>query len=804
MSEFNWYPLESGTNATVDSIIQHETNLLIGGRFTLIGGFASTAIAKWNGIEWSNVGSGVNYVPSGFGPDSQEEARVRTIAEFNGDIFIGGTFNRSGTSKFYNIAKLQLTTNNNYEYIEIAGLGLIQNNTITPGVVYKLKVINNELYAAGNFNCVIEYDTDGELFVSRNNITKLVKWNSSQNTWEDYTGSLIENKIPTDITFFLNDIHIEYADIQLNQVLPRVCEVYKNKLYVGGQFININGFNIINFAVTSDKTTWSSVGGGFAVNNVYSGEIFSTSIQSLHVYKNELYVGGYFNRVGSNNSNIGIPTPGIAKWNGFSWSSLGTRNTSIIIKTIVGINKEDSDNIIESLNSGLYVGGSFPAMPGTLANNIALYTDSYQSTSTIGNEGVPCKPIFPCGYSPKQPTPKSANALLIPGPQGPLGPQGPPGQDGLPGLPGQDGSGRDCTVYSGFLVDGATNPLNLNEWQSTQPPGSRSLPKTQDGLSVDTSKLSDCDSFMDFSSANRKMYFYTNTNGDINGTPNSGPGFGKGLLFDVGGGNGEEFSCSDLSPCCSEINSCIPCRIEYVTGFGTRQISVNNYESANTSITIYASRNSCNGTISFENTNDPSLHVLNNVITSNNGGSFTLNENFTNDTRVGGITVQYQYNVSNTTYLSNKPVIVVQEPKFFSFWARIVSSEPQSGSLNRWRYTFELVQPTGQSNFIVEAIEGGEFVSNNYAYNTFEFANTPTSFYGMVVENGIFIPFARGGWITPPPPRPEISPKFLPVPAGILIEMKAMRRPVTGNQSNYTIWFSAPNPVDGTCYTAEG
>jgi hypothetical protein len=431
MSEFNWYPLGSGASSLVDSIVKHETDLYVGGMFSTIGGIATTGIAKWNGIDWISVDGGVAYVPPNLLPSSVGYARVHSIVIYNDEIFIGGFFNRAGGQVVSNVAKLEKDTEGNYKFIPIEGFD---------GTVYKLKVIDDVLYAGGSFLNITNSNGYVARSLSNNNFAK---WNSSTNQWED-TG-ISTNGIVTDFVSFENNIHIEYGDIVLNQIIPRVCEVYNGKLYVGGDFEFYNGNAIRNFAVTSDKITWSSVGGGFAANNVSSsGSLFATSVESLYVYEGNLYVGGRFNRVGSSNQNLGLPVSSIAKWDGNAWSSLGTRNASIIIRTIFAVDEQTTENQIGSLNTGLYVGGSFPAVPGTLANNIALYTDVFIETSTIANEGVPCKPIFPCGFTRKQPI-KSANAVLIPGPQGPPGPEGPQGPPGLDGeqgpqgLPGEEG-----------------------------------------------------------------------------------------------------------------------------------------------------------------------------------------------------------------------------------------------------------------------------------------------------------------------------------------------------------------------------
>ena len=429
MSQFNWYPLGSGTNSRVNCIIKHETDLYIGGMFSVVGGIGTTGIAKWNGNEWSSVDGGVSYVQQFLSGNFYPE--VKSIAVFNDQIFISGFFNRAGGQVCSNLARLAKDTDGNYKFIPVNGF--ISNSV-------KLKVVDGELYALGDSNDIVF--PDGSPFETLSQF-KLIKWDILTDTWVE-SGIETEGSV-SDLVKFNGELHIQREG--------KVCEVYNGKLYVGGNFDFHEGYQITNLAVTEDKITWSPVGGGFSDYNVYSSGVnFDTSVDSLHVFNGELYVGGIFNRVGSTNHVIGIPVTSIAKWNGSSWSSLGIRNSVPYIKTIFGVDEETTENQIGSLNIGLYVGGSFPAVPGTLASNIALYTDSFSGSSEIENEGVPCKPIFPCGYTRKLPN-KCTSGVLIPGPQGPPGPPGPQGPPGLSGKDGEDGqSGEIYTAGDGILL----------------------------------------------------------------------------------------------------------------------------------------------------------------------------------------------------------------------------------------------------------------------------------------------------------------------------------------------------------------
>ena len=85
-------------------------------------------IAKWNGTEWSSVGSGLSV-----------KGTINAFAIYNGKLVAGGFFDSAGGAPAANIANWD---GNNW-------------NTMCKGVnnaVYALAVYNNALYAGGLFN----------------------------------------------------------------------------------------------------------------------------------------------------------------------------------------------------------------------------------------------------------------------------------------------------------------------------------------------------------------------------------------------------------------------------------------------------------------------------------------------------------------------------------------------------------------------------------------------------------------------------------------------------------------------------
>ena len=78
-------------------------------------------------------------------------------------------------------------------------------------------------------------------------------------------------------------------------------------LYIGGSFIVV-GNVVANRIAKWDGSSWSTLGTG----------IDNGGVSALAISGSDLYVGGSFTRIG------GSTAYSIAKWNGSSWSALGT------------------------------------------------------------------------------------------------------------------------------------------------------------------------------------------------------------------------------------------------------------------------------------------------------------------------------------------------------------------------------------------------------------------------------------------------------------------------------------------------
>lgn len=78
-----WSTLGTGLNNTATAIAVHNNDVYVAGTFTQAGGQAVNRIARWDGTNWYPLGTGVN-------------STVNTIVSSNGKVYVGGTFLTTG------------------------------------------------------------------------------------------------------------------------------------------------------------------------------------------------------------------------------------------------------------------------------------------------------------------------------------------------------------------------------------------------------------------------------------------------------------------------------------------------------------------------------------------------------------------------------------------------------------------------------------------------------------------------------------------------------------------------------------
>ena len=364
-----WSPLAQGADHMVNVITIDGNDVYIGGRFKSVKNSDGAAVpntkhlAKWNGNSWSALGNGTKNT-------------VSAIAVSGNNVYVGGAF--TGIQ----ISDDSVDTNCRF----IARWDGTNWHPLLKGVeneVMAIAVNGNDIYAGGWFRYV--YNSEGKKV---KNTRGIVKWNgtnwipmaggSSGNVYsivangsDIYVGGLFRNVKNSDGSKVPNTMRIARwggatekwfalgKGIGGNAVLTMLKD--GNDLYVGGTFgfVKTNNGSYLHDAnniVKWDGTNWHALAKGA-----------DGPVQAMAMSGRFLYIGGWFNSVKNSTGYKVSNTKKMAKWNRTSWSSCAVK-----------IN----DGIYSMANFGdqkLFVGGLFTSITDldesivTNANHIAIY-----------------------------------------------------------------------------------------------------------------------------------------------------------------------------------------------------------------------------------------------------------------------------------------------------------------------------------------------------------------------------------------------------------------------------------------------
>ncbi len=210
---------------------------------------------------------------------------------------------------------------NSISWVKFGGL-----NESSGGASLAFTTYQNQLYTGGDFLTICGKITN-----------KIARWNGIQ--W-DSVGKGLDDQHPVE---------------KINALA-----VYKNELYVGGRFRQVDGIAGYQQIAVWNGINWRKIGG-------LQGSI--PWVECMAVYKNELYVGGVFAKAGFSNVNF------IARWNGTAWSSVGK-----------GTNARVMAMVVDTIRNILYVTGDFDRVHDTIKCRVAAWDGS--NWSAVGNDTI--------------------------------------------------------------------------------------------------------------------------------------------------------------------------------------------------------------------------------------------------------------------------------------------------------------------------------------------------------------------------------------------------------------------------------
>ena len=317
------------------------------GTFTLAGGVTAKGIAKWSGGAWSPVGDGTMT-----GTSFVLGSKVVSDSE----IYIGGTFTGVGGVTVSNFAK--------WDGSAWSGLG-----TGTNDWVWAIEKLGSDIYVGGSFTSI-------------NSVTanRVAKWNGT--TWSAVGTGITNGNVTSlkansaETTLYAGGTFTASGATTLSRVAkwngtawsPLVSGATTNlinsnveeitisgdDLYIAGWFTEAGGQphnRVVKFNLTN--STWSSLGAGVA-----------STARVVAPRGTDVYVGGAFTSKGD-----GTPLSWFGKWDGSNWSEFLEDSTG---KGWLGSNGYVLEMIKDS-SGNIYVAGGFSKMGDLQVANIAKW-----------------------------------------------------------------------------------------------------------------------------------------------------------------------------------------------------------------------------------------------------------------------------------------------------------------------------------------------------------------------------------------------------------------------------------------------
>lgn len=336
-----WTPFwGTGIDSSAVAIAASGNDVYVGGTFGSAGTVTANKIAKWNSVTevWSTLGTGI----------TADNTGVNAIAVAGNKVYAGGTFTSIGGVSANNIAV--------WNGSSWSALGTGVNSSITTIIVR-----GDDVYVGGSFT------TAGGVTAN-----KVAKWNGT--AWSGLDSAILPTTVIS-MSFMGNDLYVgiptttianpayfsKYDGTTWTQLGADLGDrgvssvaVSGTDVYVAGGFTTINGITV-NRIAKWNGSTWSALGGGLPSPTGQLGGV------RLAMAGNDLIAIGDFTIAG------GGPADRIAKWNGTSWTGLGT-----------GLNATATN--LAATGGDIFVGGPFT----TAGCNTTPFFARYRNTVWTG------------------------------------------------------------------------------------------------------------------------------------------------------------------------------------------------------------------------------------------------------------------------------------------------------------------------------------------------------------------------------------------------------------------------------------
>lgn len=313
----------TGASDGLNELYIYRDELYAGGEFRKSGHKTLNGIGRWNGLNWDSVGYGVT-----FGIDGPE-----SFAIYNNKLYAGGDFGQMDSVDYTGMLAV-------WDGQQWASANISPSNV---GPVHGLETYKDELYAGGRMTRIGGVD-----------VNRIARWDGA--TWKT-VGTGIDGPMPwlEEMCVYKDELYVggnfnnaggkearniarwngtEWNEVDSGAdglVKAFVVDTVNNLLYVGGSFSSLGGKQNMNRVGCWNGTEWKSLGMGFSgyvhAFAMYRGQLYTggefiisgesdiiylarwdgikwnpvigpnKAVRTLQVYKDTLYVGGYFNKI---------------------------------------------------------------------------------------------------------------------------------------------------------------------------------------------------------------------------------------------------------------------------------------------------------------------------------------------------------------------------------------------------------------------------------------------------------------------------------------------------------------------------
>ena len=283
----DWKSLGEGISGLVRDVAVYQGELIAAGEFGSAGGQPTNSIAAWNGEQWRPLGGGLELTWG-------VHATVFALEVFDGELYAGGLLDLAGGDSVLGLARWDGET-----WRDVGG-GI--NGPWEPKVLsLETDPVAGLLYVGGEFDQAGGVQTDN-----------IAAWDGM--AWQTVGGG-ISGAIGTGI---------------------HSLEVFDGQICAGGNFTlaDVPGARRI---ACLDNGQWQALGLGIPDWDI------SVEVSSLQVYNGDLYVGGDFIEVDGVG---GVFSRAVARWDGGAWHSVGGIDGTDLATTAIAMTVHDNRLVV--------------------------------------------------------------------------------------------------------------------------------------------------------------------------------------------------------------------------------------------------------------------------------------------------------------------------------------------------------------------------------------------------------------------------------------------------------------------------